>query len=662
MKAVRNAKWILMTFLILLHTLTGETKMETIRKRLTDYDHYWMTFAAVEALSEEEREFLEPELELLITQYCTLPDLNWNMLGEWGGWTGRPEAGRSPDTRRAWNVSHYMGYDPVMEKGRRYLHASPDLYDAAGIYFRKALDSFRNGKHRDGVILLGILAHYLEDESTFGHMQALHRGHGFPFSMINTRGYEPKMLGRNLNSAVTAMEKRAREITAFVNERSILIRQAKRDGDTEYFQKLHLECNNEGARATADMLRTAIHLAKDSTYEKSARFGVNLIPNPSLEDDDGSGIPDKWFIGWYDLKDRAGGAAWERKFNRNVRNWHTGRGSVHIMMAPGKGIEWRMRWPDAIYVNPGERYYLTGWMKTHKATGNSYISLDCYRRNNTLVQSLKAISLDGTDDWKKVRTEITIPHEAEKAVVTCRSENNQGIVWFDDLELVRLKPEEPAKPQGIVGRDNLALYLPFEEKGYTVADKSNYGDILNGPIITCSGKELADLHVKGIRGNCLKFDGKDDFMELPLSRIQDPLAAEKEITVSVWVYVDGRQNAFLLSKETASGGYRIELNEDGRLQFLLPAGKEPAVNASMNYPLKKWFHLACTVRQGEKIRLYKNSMLAAESEDVVTSIDAREADFYLGADKGIEQFFRGKLDELKIYNRLLETSEIAGLQ
>lgn len=646
--------------LIILHTVTGEINMEGIKNRLRNYDHIWMTFAAVEVLSDEEKKFLEPELELLITGYCGFPDINWSLYGEWGGWSGYPEEGRYPDTRREWNISWYMDCDPAAGTGRRYDHCSPDLYYACKMFFKKSIDSFRNGKHQDGVILLGILAHYLEDEATFGHMQALHRGEKFDFSLIDIKGYKPKVLGRNLDSALTAIEKRAREITAFVNEKNLLLRQAIKDGNRAEFQKIHLECNKEGAKATADMLRTAICLAGEKSPVKTVPFGTNLIKNPSFEDDDGSGMPEKWFINWRNLKDKTGRALWEKKLNRNTRNSHTGKGSASIMWAPEEGIEWKQRWPEAIYVSPGEKYYLTGWAKTHNATGNSYVTLECYKRNNTPVKSFKSVSLTGTNDWKKIGLEIIIPDEAEKAVAACRSENNHGITWFDDMELVRLKPEEPAKPQGIIGWDDLALYLPFEEKGYSIEDKSNYRD-LNGPVITCSGKELADLHIKGIRGNGLEFDGKDDFLELPFSRVQDPLAAEKEIAISLWIYADKLQNACLLSKETLNGGYRIELSENGRISFLFSAGKKPVVESSTDYPLKEWFHFTCTAKTREKIRIYKNTELSAESEDVVTDINAKAADFYLAADRGVENFFKGRVDELKIYNRILDLSDITGL-
>lgn len=53
-------------------------------------DHQWMTKAAVEALSAQERNYLGDEAEALFTIYCEFPDQNWSCYGAWGGWSGSP--------------------------------------------------------------------------------------------------------------------------------------------------------------------------------------------------------------------------------------------------------------------------------------------------------------------------------------------------------------------------------------------------------------------------------------------------------------------------------------------------------------------------------------------------------------------------------------------
>ena len=101
------------------------TDLQALRSQISG-DHSWMMWATVSALSNEEREYLEPELELLIRHYCHFPDMNWSNYGEWGGWSGFPNSERTPNVRREWGISHACGYSPVSREGKPLaLHGPP---------------------------------------------------------------------------------------------------------------------------------------------------------------------------------------------------------------------------------------------------------------------------------------------------------------------------------------------------------------------------------------------------------------------------------------------------------------------------------------------------------------------------------------------------------
>lgn len=50
-------------------TFAGYTALQALRSEIGD-DHSWMMWATISVLSDAEREYLEPELELLICNYC----------------------------------------------------------------------------------------------------------------------------------------------------------------------------------------------------------------------------------------------------------------------------------------------------------------------------------------------------------------------------------------------------------------------------------------------------------------------------------------------------------------------------------------------------------------------------------------------------------------
>jgi hypothetical protein len=109
------------------------------------------------------------------------------------------------------------------------------------------------------------------------------------------------------------------------------------------------------------------------------------------------------------------------------------------MWIPPEGIEWRQRWTCAVPVQPGQRFDYSGWLKTEKATGENCLVLYFYTKDNQLVSKAKSTGLGGDSNWQRISFTADVPDGASKLIAACRSEDNRGAVWFDDLELIRLE-------------------------------------------------------------------------------------------------------------------------------------------------------------------------------------------------------------------------------
>ena len=72
--------------------------------------------------------------------------------------------------------------------------------------------------------------------------------------------------------------------------------------------------------------------------------------------------------------------------------------------------------------------------------------------------------------------------------------------------------------------------------------------------------------------------------------------------------------------------------------------------------LNQWSHLA-VVFNGSQAQFYVNGTLVS-TKPLTASITARGKPVRIGADATTRQFFRGVLDNLRIYNRTLTASEI----
>ena len=177
-------------------------------------------------------------------------------------------------------------------------------------------------------------------------------------------------------------------------------------------------------------------------------FGKSLIINGNVEGADfGEPAPEGWVAWRNDRKDRVGVCDWEGRVQRNQNLWRSGRRSLKLMWAPKRGLEWRQTWPAALFVEPGHRYRAAVWLKTVDATGKSGVALQFARRNAEAVTIVESKSVDGTSDWVQLAVEAAVPAGAERLRVILFSRENEGAVWCDDVELVRLDPNAIRRPR-----------------------------------------------------------------------------------------------------------------------------------------------------------------------------------------------------------------------
>ena len=202
----------------------------------------------------------------------------------------------------------------------------------------------------------------------------------------------------------------------------------------------------------------------------------------------------------------------------------------------------------------------------------------------------------------------------------------------------------PAGPTGLV-----AAYGFNEGTGTVLTDlsgKGNHGTI-NGATWTTSGKF----------GNALVFNGTGAQVTVANST---SLQLTTGMTLEAWVY-----------PTTTPTGWRsvVAKNVDN---FYLEASSwpdnRPAVGgtwASGNQntiggaalPVNAWTHLAATF-DGSMVRLYVNGAQVA-SQTQTTQLVPTSGSLQIGGDSFPDQFFAGRIDEVRIYNRALTTAEIA---
>jgi len=204
-------------------------------------------------------------------------------------------------------------------------------------------------------------------------------------------------------------------------------------------------------------------------------------------------------------------------------------------------------------------------------------------------------------------------------------------------------------------RAGLIGYWAFDDGSGTRAQdgspNKNHGTLMGNP-----------QWVPGKVGMALKFDGVDDWVEVPHAAI---LTVDKEVTVAAWIntsrYTGGPGGGdwqAILAKSNDPRSYSFYTQVSGALHFST-AGVGTLSTATV--PLNEWVHVAAMVIGGMH-RYYINGQPAGEGGGgIVLPGSADTATVMIGVTHEGSNEFLGMIDEVRIYNRALTPNQVLDL-
>jgi hypothetical protein len=178
---------------------------------------------------------------------------------------------------------------------------------------------------------------------------------------------------------------------------------------------------------------------------------------------------------------------------------------------------------------------------------------------------------------------------------------------------------------------------------------------LNG----CSGTASTMITVAP-KASGLAFDGVNDEIVVPNSAQFNSPA----FSIEAWIYPIQSstviQNVVCKSSNTVATGYKFPKTEDGWSSFKF----ELSINGTwviLAAPipgggLNKWNHVAATF-DGYYMRMYLNGIMVA-SQVVNGTVTMNNNILVIGNQAGRSEFYKGKLDELRIWDRAISQCEI----
>jgi hypothetical protein len=203
----------------------------------------------------------------------------------------------------------------------------------------------------------------------------------------------------------------------------------------------------------------------------------------------------------------------------------------------------------------------------------------------------------------------------------------------------------------------------FDENGGTTAtDSSGHGN---------DGIIYGATWTPDIFGFALQFDGIDDYVEAPKSVSLDDITSE--ITLTAWVNISTGTRQTILDRflcgTVNERSFEFDIDSTGEVNFSLcgdgSVGDSVWLKSAGVVSPDTWTHLAAA-SDGTTMKIYINAVQDLNTEIPPSGIHVSAANLNIGrwlyaSPNDWYYPFNGKLDEVRIYNRVLSENEIKKL-
>ncbi|MEM6345695.1 MAG: LamG-like jellyroll fold domain-containing protein [Bacteroidota bacterium] len=211
-------------------------------------------------------------------------------------------------------------------------------------------------------------------------------------------------------------------------------------------------------------------------------------------------------------------------------------------------------------------------------------------------------------------------------------------------------------------QDSLIAWYPFDGDALDYSGNDNHGTV-NGPVLTTDRF--------GNANSAYQFDGVDDFIEYVNNQKFQP---DFPITISVWVFKGDQDfNPVFLNnfRNDTYHGFWLNLPSSGTVSVAFgdggpasPASRRSKIGTT-TIALNQWYHVGAIIRGARDMDIYINGKRdCGNYSGTGGPINYFDGTGNSGHSDGLSQpntgdfFFKGKIDELRFYNRALEKSEI----
>jgi len=180
----------------------------------------------------------------------------------------------------------------------------------------------------------------------------------------------------------------------------------------------------------------------------------------------------------------------------------------------------------------------------------------------------------------------------------------------------------------------------------------------------------------GALGRAIKFNGTNQYIRIPYSNVFD--FGINSFTISFWIKQDpeetevDKEYRYIIKgshvRNVASGnsGHYYEVYHrpsDGEVRFAVDDHETLSYVAGQEHLFvnNDWTHIAAVRdREASELRIYANGKRINNAPDLTDDI-SQDEDLYFGYDVDYHSYYRGLMDDVRLFNYLLQDDEILAL-
>tara|TARA_R110002020_G_scaffold154714_3_gene335050 strand:- start:5008 stop:8154 length:3147 start_codon:yes stop_codon:yes gene_type:complete len=155
----------------------------------------------------------------------------------------------------------------------------------------------------------------------------------------------------------------------------------------------------------------------------------------------------------------------------------------------------------------------------------------------------------------------------------------------------------------------------------------------------------------------ISFDGIDDYIDAG-----SELTLNNTFTLSAWVMTSGNGTIISKADTKTNQGFKFEIDSNGHSTFQILNDASSSITSSVIIPKNEWHQLAVSYN-GNELKLYIDGVRDTQKEITLTQI-SNDNPFLIGgikAGSSTSVFFKGSIDEVRVWDAALTTVEIRDL-